>query len=126
MESFLENTGELGEFRLEKIDERPPLNFKKQEKHVYRVYGKLDEAGTSSINPLEVGQELGLFDARASRGKDFLEKTEIVKCDEVILSFFGISMAAGNMLISFLLSIILIITIKQEFSKWTKNFMSKW
>ena len=77
-ESFLENTGELGEFRLEKIEERPPLNFKKQEKHVYRVYGKLDEAGTSSINPLEVGQELGLFDARASRGKDFLEKMEIV------------------------------------------------
>ena len=49
--------------------------------------------------------------------RNFLEKTEIVKCDEVILSFFGISMAAGNMLISLLLSIILIIIIKQEFSK---------
>ena len=49
--------------------------------------------------------------------RNFLEKTEIVKCDEVILSFFGISMAAGNMLISLLLSIILIIMIKQEFSK---------
>lgn len=49
--------------------------------------------------------------------RNFLEKTEIVKCDEVILSFFGVSMAGGNMLISLLLSIILTIIIKQEFSK---------
>ena len=37
----------------------------------------------------------------------FLEKVEIIKCDEVILSFYGISMAQGNMLISLFLSIIL-------------------
>ena len=37
----------------------------------------------------------------------FLEKAQIIKCDEVILSIFGVSMAAGNMLISLSVFIIL-------------------
>lgn len=40
--------------------------------------------------------------------RSFLEEAPIIKCDEVILSFWGVSMATLNMLLSFLMSLFIL------------------
>jgi len=74
---FLEKTGELGPFKLIKIEERLPLRFRKQEKLVYRVIGQLEEGEKSPVDAIKLGEELGFFDVSISRGADFLEKNNL-------------------------------------------------
>ena len=74
---FLEKTGELGPFKLIKIEERLPLRFRKQEKLVYRVIGQHAAGEKSPVDPFKVGEELALFDVSITRGADFLEKNNL-------------------------------------------------
>jgi len=74
---FLGKTGELGPFKLMKIEERLPLRFRKQEKLVYRVIGQLEVGEKIPVDPFKLGEELGLFDVSITRGADFLEKNNL-------------------------------------------------
>ncbi len=44
--------------------------------------------------------------------RNFLENAPIVKCNEVLLSFWGISMATINMILSFLMSLFILYNVK--------------
>ena len=44
--------------------------------------------------------------------RSFLDNAPIVKCNEVILSFWGVSMAALNMILSFIVSLFVLYSVK--------------
>jgi len=73
---FLGNTEGLERFKLLKIEERPELIHRGQSKRVYRIIGDIQEKKPFQ-DPLKIGEELGLFQASLSRGKDYLEKVHL-------------------------------------------------
>lgn len=71
---YLKELGSLSSFRLNGVEKRPPLAYRKEQKQVYRVKGQCGDG--VEVDPYALGEEMGLFEVQRYR-EDYLEKVHL-------------------------------------------------